>query len=72
VAVLSVGAADVLHYASKKDGVLARIAADVRTQVAQLTFRDQPLRGGIDYTQTGSIVGVRQAAPLNPCGTTEK
>jgi hypothetical protein len=72
VAVISVGAADLLHYASKKDGALTRFVASMRTQIAQLSADDQPLRGGIDYAPTGAIVGLRRAATLNPCGGTDK
>jgi hypothetical protein len=72
IAVFAVGTADLLHYASKKDGVLARFVAGVRLQVAQLGNPDQPLRGGIDYAPTGAMVGLRHTAPLNPCSDTEK
>lgn len=71
VAVLAVGTADFLHYASKKDGVLARFVAGLHTDVVQLNARND-LRGGIDYAPTGSIVGLRHAAPLNPCTAPEK
>ncbi|HEY5226155.1 MAG TPA: hypothetical protein VIJ06_05120 [Methylovirgula sp.] len=67
IAVISVGAADFLHYAAKKDGVLARLVIGVQTQVAQLSGQDPVLRGGIDYTPTGTIVGLRRAPQLNPC-----
>lgn len=72
IAVISVGAADFLHYASKKDGVLARLIIGVQTQVAQLSGHDPGLRGGIDYTPTGTIVGLRRAPQLNPCTGAEK
>ncbi len=67
IAVLSVGTADLLHYASKKDGLVTRFIAGMRTQVTQLGAHDQPLRGGIDYAPTGTLVGLRQASGLNPC-----
>lgn len=72
IAVLCVGTADFLHYASKKDGTLARFIAGVRTQVAQLSAHDQLLRGGVDYAPTGTIVGLRRAPGLNPCTGAEK
>jgi hypothetical protein len=72
IAVLAVGAADVLHYASKKDGVLARFVASFRTQVAQMSDHDHALRGGIDYAPTGSLIGLRRATPLNPCTSADK
>jgi hypothetical protein len=67
IAVISVGAADFLHYAAKKDGVLARFAIGLQTKVAQLDGRAPNLRGDIDYTPTGTIVGLRRAPQLNPC-----
>lgn len=61
IAVLFVAAADLLHYASKKDGVLARMFD--QTQMA----RAGGLRGDVDYTQTGSIIGLRHTPRLDPC-----
>lgn len=73
IAVLSVAAADLLHYASMKDGALARFVAGMRSQVAQLGAGDDPaLRGGIDYAPTGSIVGLRRASSLSPCTSAAK
>lgn len=72
IAVLFVAGADLLRYASQKDGVLARLAAEVRTQVAQLSPPAQSLRGGIDYAPTGTIMGLRRASTLNPCTGTGK
>jgi hypothetical protein len=66
MAVLFVAAADVLHYASKKNGVLARLYE--RVEVA----RADQLRGAVDYTPTGSIVGIRHAPGLDPCGDAPK
>lgn len=67
IAVISVGAADFLRYASKKDGALARFAIGVRTEVAQLSDHSPVLRGGIDYTPTGSIAGTHTTPRLDPC-----
>lgn len=67
IAVLSVAAADLFHYASMKDGLLVRVIAGMRTQVAQLSSHDPSLRGAIDYAPTGAIVGLRRASTLNPC-----
>jgi hypothetical protein len=72
VAVIAVGAADFLHYASQKDGVLGRFVTHVQTEVAELSGNAPALRGGIDYTPTGSIIGLRRAAPLNPCAASDK
>ena len=74
IAVLSVAAADVLHYASKKDGVLTRMVSSMRTQVAQMGGHDhdQMLRGEIDYAPTGTIVGLRRASSLTPCTGEQK
>ena len=75
IAVLSVAAADILHYASKKDGVLTRMVANMRTQVALVgghSDHDQMLRGEIDYAPTGAIIGLRRAAPLSPCTGEQK
>ncbi|HLH12161.1 MAG TPA: hypothetical protein VKV77_09835 [Methylovirgula sp.] len=58
IAVLFVATADLLHYAAKKDGTLARMFAN--TQIARL-------RGEVDYTPTGSLIGLRQAPRLDPC-----
>ncbi len=67
VAVLGVAGADLLHYASKKDGVLTRVLTSLRTQTAPTTAHDLALRAGIDYSTTGTIVGLRRASSLNPC-----
>lgn len=76
IAVLSVAAADLLHYASKKDGLLTRVVSSMRTQVAQMGNPsgkpDQDLRGDIDYTPTGTIIGLRRASTLNPCSGDQK
>ena len=63
IAVLFVAVADLLHYESKRDGFLARIFAKEPTQLAA----DGPaIRGGIDYTETGSIT-LRRPPTLDPC-----
>ncbi len=72
IAVLSVAAADVLHYASKKDGVLTRMVSSMRMQVAQTGGHDQMLRGEIDYAPTGTIIGLRRASTLSPCTGEQK
>jgi hypothetical protein len=59
IAVLFVGAADLLHFASKKNGMLARMFEN--TQVA--------LRGDVDYTPTGTIIGLRHPPSIDPCAT---
>ncbi len=66
IAVLFVAAADVLHYASKKNGVLARLYE--HTEMA----RADQLRGDVDYTPTGAIVGIRHPPRLDPCTGTQK
>lgn len=66
MAVLFVAAADVLHYASKKDGILARLYE--RVEVA----RADQLRGNVDYTTTGTIVRLRHLPNLDPCTGTLK
>lgn len=80
IAVISVGAADLLHYTTKKDGLLAHVVDHVRTQIAQISRdpigHDKIDRAAIDYTPTGSIIGLRRSsAMLSPCtatGTAEK
>jgi hypothetical protein len=62
-AVLFVAAADVLHYASKRNGMLARIYD--RIEAARIG--EDGLRGEVDYTPTGSIVGLRHPPSLDPC-----
>ncbi len=66
MAVLFVAAADVLHYASKKNGVLARFYERV-----EVAHADQ-LRGDVDYTPTGSIVGIRHPPSLDPCSDAQR
>jgi hypothetical protein len=66
MAVLFVAAADVLHYASKKNGVLARLY-----EHAEVARADQ-LRGDVDYTPTGAIVGIRHLPSLDPCSGAQK
>ena len=67
IAVLFVAGADLLRYASKKDGMLARLVAQMQTPVAQVSAPNQALRGEIDYAPTGTIMGLRHTATLNPC-----
>ncbi|MGH6675846.1 MAG: hypothetical protein ACRECE_06420 [Xanthobacteraceae bacterium] len=66
MAVLFVAAADVLHYASKKNGMLARLYE--RIEVA----RADQLRGDVDYTPTGAIVSLRHSPNLDPCSGAQK
>lgn len=63
IAVLFVAAADLLHFASKKNGILARVFE--HTEMAQAT--DGTLRGAVDYTPTGTIIGLRHPPTLDPC-----
>jgi hypothetical protein len=65
IAVLSVAAADVLHYASGKNGLLARFYDRGRAG-------DNGLRGEVDYTPTGTIVGLRHPPSLDPCTDAQK
>lgn len=67
IAVLFVAGADLLRYASRKDGMLTRLVAQMRTPAAQVGAPNQALRGEIDYTPTGTIVGLRHMSSLNPC-----
>jgi hypothetical protein len=66
MAVLFVAAADVLHYASKKNGMLARLYERI-----EVTHADK-LHGDVDYTPTGTILGLRHLPNLDPCSTTQK
>ncbi len=82
IAVMFVAGADLLNYASKKDGFLARVFAGHGADLAQMTRDSVPratpsrapaARGGVDYTATGSIIGLRKAPVLDPCtGTTKQ
>ncbi len=76
IAVLSVAAADLFHYASMKDGMLTRMVSAIRTEVAQASTHngaeDDGLRGPVDYAPTGSIVGLRHPSTLNPCTGEQK
>ncbi len=67
IAVLFVAAADILHFASKKDGVLARLYDQV-----QMARAGDGLRGGIDYMPTGTIIGLRHPPPIDPCTGADK
>jgi len=66
IAVLFVAAADLLHYASKKDGMLAQWLGSEQAQFAR-AGSGQPVRGDIDYTATGSIIDLRHLPTLDPC-----
>jgi hypothetical protein len=65
IAMLFVGAADLLHYASKKDGMLAQMFANGHTEIAGAAEGGQD--GGVDYTPTSSIIGLRHRPTLDPC-----
>lgn len=65
IAVMFVAGADLLHYAAKKDGPLARIFEGRGTDVAARVT--PPTQYGVDYTPTGSIIGIRRAPALDPC-----
>ncbi|MHB8885159.1 MAG: hypothetical protein ACYC5H_08715 [Methylovirgula sp.] len=68
IAVLFVAGADLLRYASKKDGALAHFVTRIQAQVAQVGGApSQALRGGIDYSPTGTIMGLRHGPALSPC-----
>ena len=76
IAVMFVAGADLLNYASKKDGLLARVLGGHGADLAQATRDSLPLatrsqapaaRNGVDYTATGSIIGLRKATVLDPC-----
>ena len=72
IAVLSVAAADLLHYAARKDGELAQFLKAGHQEMARVFGTDTPLRGGIDYTATGSIGALRNPPALNPCTAPQK
>ncbi len=40
--------------------------------MARVFGTDEPLRGGIDYTATGSIGALRNPPALNPCTDQQK
>lgn len=67
MAVLFVAAADFMHYAARKDGELAQLIKAGHTEMARLFGNQPPLRGGIDYTATGSIGALHNPPALNPC-----
>jgi hypothetical protein len=65
--VLSVAAANFLHYAARRDGELAQIIRAGHQEMARVFGKDTPLRGDIDYTSTGSIGALHNPPALNPC-----
>jgi hypothetical protein len=67
IAVLSVAAANFLHYAARRDGELAQIIRAGHQEMARVFGKDTPLRGDIDYTSTGSIGALHNPPSLNPC-----
>ncbi|MEW6436808.1 MAG: hypothetical protein AB1508_06520 [Pseudomonadota bacterium] len=72
IAVLFVAAADFLHYAARKDGEIAQILRAGHSEMASLFGKDEPLRGDIDYTSTGSVGALRNPPALNPCSEPQK
>jgi hypothetical protein len=73
IAVMFVAGADFLNYASKRDGLLARAFTSHTTDVAQKTPDASPrTHNGVDYTATGSIIGLRRPVVLEPCNGTVK
>ena len=72
IAVLCVAAADFLHYAARKDGEIAQLLRVGHEEMASLFGKDEPLRGDIDYTSTGSIGALRNPPALNPCSAPQK
>jgi hypothetical protein len=67
IAVMFVAAADLLHYAAKRDGALAQLVAKGHSEFARAFGDSAPLRGDIDYSTTGSINGLRNPPALDPC-----
>jgi hypothetical protein len=65
IAVVFVAGADLLNHASQPDGFLARAFANHKTDVAQKS--PDAARDGVDYTATGSIIGLRRPIMLDPC-----
>ncbi|WP_297295131.1 hypothetical protein [uncultured Methylovirgula sp.] len=72
IAVLFVAAADFLHYAARKDGEIAQILHAGHNEIVSLFGKDEPLRGDIDYTATGSVGALRNPPALNPCSDQQK
>ena len=66
IAVMFVAGADLLNHASQKDGFLARAFANRPTTDVAQSAHEGP-RGGVDYTTTGSIIGMRRTTVLEPC-----
>jgi hypothetical protein len=67
-AVMFVAGADLLSYASKRDGLLARVFNGRGAEIAQMTRESLPkTRGDVDYSATGSIIGLRRVPTLDPC-----
>jgi hypothetical protein len=67
VAIMFVAGADLLNYASRKDGFLARVLAGHGPEMAFMTHDTPAGAAGVDYTSTGSIIGLRHPPSLNPC-----
>jgi hypothetical protein len=72
IAVLFVAAADFLHYAARRDGEIAQLLRAGHSEMASLFGKDEPLRGDIDYTSTGSIDALHNPPALNPCSAPQK
>ncbi len=72
VAIMFVAGADLLNYASKKDGLLARVLAGHGPELAFAAHEIPAASRGVDYTATGSIIGLRHLPTLDPCTGTTK
>jgi hypothetical protein len=64
IAVMFVAGADLLNHASKRDGFLARAFA---SHPAPDTAQAAAPHSAVDYTTTGSIIGLRRPILLQPC-----
>ena len=68
IAVMFVAGADLLNHASKRDGFLARaFASHLAPDAAQATHDATGGHSGVDYTTTGSIIGLRRPVLVQPC-----
>jgi hypothetical protein len=72
VAIMFVAGADLLNTGTKKDGFLARVLAGHGPELASMTHDTPAPAAGIDYSSTGSIIGLRHPPTLNPCSTEDK
>jgi len=73
VAIMFVAGADLLNYASKKDGFLARVLGGHGPDTAFVAHETAAAAHGVDYSPTASIIGLRHLPTLDPCtGTTKQ